>query len=133
MKIAALIALNSDCRFMSLLAEGLIQHPEVKPAFSSPIIQVSTILAKDSRHFLDDLRECDYILRPMDGYTHRLQQEHVKLIDDEDLWHKVIIYDPKDEPWQMDEGSLNKAFLYFKRSITGVKKYSKPIYPSNQP
>lgn len=131
-KIAALLSLQSDCRFVSLIAEGLIDHPEVDVAFSTPIVQYHKVLAKgvDSTAFMDTMLEADYIVRPMAGSeSKRLPQDLKDFFESRDLWYKTIALDLMDEAYQIDKDTLDAAFLYVKRSCDTL--VDDRIFPSN--
>lgn len=131
-KIAALLSLQSDCRFAGLIAEGLINHPNVDATFSTPIVQYKKVLAKgvDSATFQKAMLEADYIIRPMAGSdSKRLPEDLKAYFDKHDLWYKTIALDLMDEAWQVDLDTLDNAFLYVKRSCD--KLISDAIFPTN--
>jgi hypothetical protein len=133
-KIACLF--DTGSRFPLMIAEGLLKHPHVEVFFNKPVYLLGRLLAAaiDPGALLNSLVKCDLIFLP--DLEHFRQIAILHLINQHNLWHKVVIYDFKDSPL-VDKKFLSCCKAYFKRSCcigsarTALPAHEKPIIPLN--
>lgn len=114
------------------IAQGLLEHPDVDPAFNADVVSFGRTVAPATPDIEAALLGADLILRCDDQHFHRPDLD--ALLDRHDLWGNVVLYDFKDSA-DIEHHHLSRCRAYVKRSwLSGperaeLERTSPPIMP----
>lgn len=106
---------DTGSRFPLIMAEGLLNHPNVDVCFNKTVRSLGMVLASatPSVSLGYALLNSDLIFIP--DLDHFGEIQLLEFIEKAGLWSKVVVYDFKDSP-KLERGLYERCLAYFKRS-----------------
>jgi hypothetical protein len=113
LKFVHLFNFNKDARYHAMISQGLWSNPEFSVTFNMPFVSLAQTICPADPDLQASLLKADYIFRGDD--EHFCLPEIDAILDNHDLWKRVIYYDFKDSP-SIDRHRLEGCAAYIKRS-----------------